>query len=205
MGDVDSKTEDKPLVKEVGLKGRWLSADELELVIQNCRVSIRKKDSKKSSSYKLKAEVSIPASIILEKINLSRFLSITAWDGDTYQNLLKESLELYSNLTSFDKEVIFRVISFLDISNKNIFISTMSSKLKMEWHGDLERMKLLQSSIDAGHTSIDIFKEFMALSHKLTNLKILPSSYTKFMVKSVSNKFLENVKMDKKNRAVTKG
>jgi hypothetical protein len=59
-------------------------------------------------------------------------------------------------------------------------------------------MKLLQGSIEAGHTNTDILQEYLDLLHRLTALRIIPNSYSKVLVKKVSNLFLDNVKGDQK-------
>jgi hypothetical protein len=112
--------------------------------------------------------------------------------------MLKECLNNYIYLDKRDKEFIFKAINYLEWDNLNILTQNLMSKLKSEFNSEIERMKLLQGSIEAGHTNTDILQEYLDLLHRLTALRIIPNSYSKVLVKKVSNLFLDNVKGDQK-------
>jgi hypothetical protein len=118
--------------------------------------------------------------------------------------MLKECLNNYTYLDKRDKEFIFKAINYLDWDNINILTQNLMAKLKSEFNAEIERLKLLQSSIEAGHTNTDILQEYLDLLHRLTSLRIIPNSYSKVLVKKVSNLFLENVKNDEKAAAISR-
>ncbi len=173
----------------------------LELLIHNCKVYVKAVGQLPKQSSRVNAIVSAEAVDILQRVKCSveqeeKFRSVL-------DHFLKECQDLYIRLSITDKETIFRTLSFLEWTDKNILTLTLSMKLKSEWSADINRLQVLQGSIEAGHTNSDVLQEWLDLLHKLTRLKLVPSSYSKSISRRISSIFLENVKKDKEARALS--
>ena len=173
----------------------------LELVIQNCKIYVKAVGQLAKQSARVNAIVSAEAVDILTRIKFS--VEKAEEFKPLSEQFLKECLDLYIRLSQADKEVIFRALSFLEWTDKNILTLTLSMKLKSEWSTDINRLQVLQGSIEAGHTNGEVLQEWLDLLHKLTRLKLVPSSYSKSISRRISKIFLENVKKDKEARALS--
>ena len=183
--------------------------DDLELRIEGCICSVLRPTSRQQNNgrqlqfhnLKIKALLSSYGSNILALVKKSVQLQKEhehPFDYQLFLDMLKECMNNYTYLDKRDKEFIFKSINYLDWDNKNILTQSLMAKLKSEFNSEIERLKMLQGSIEAGHTNTTILQEYLDLLHRLTSLRIIPNSYSKVLVKKVSNLFLENVKADKK-------
>jgi hypothetical protein len=208
-------SEEAPQKKSFPKRGYRISSEDLSLVIEGCVCSVRRSHSRRENNgqqllfhnLKIKAILSSYGSNILEVVKKSVEMQKEfehPFDYTLFSEMLKECLNNYTYLDKRDKEFIFKAINYLDWDNINILTQNLMAKLKSEFNAEIERLKLLQSSIEAGHTNTDILQEYLDLLHRLTSLRIIPNSYSKVLVKKVSNLFLENVKNDEKAAAISR-
>ncbi len=201
--------DESPIKKSFPKRGYRISSKDLSLVIEGCVCSVRRSHSRLENNgqqllfhnLKIKAILSSYGSNILEVVKKSIEMQEELkhpFDYSLFSEMLKECLNNYIYLDKRDKEFIFKAINYLEWDNLNILTQNLMAKLKSEFNSEIERMKLLQGSIEAGHTNTDILQEYLDLLHRLTALRIIPNSYSKVLVKKVSNLFLDNVKGDQK-------
>lgn len=174
----------------------------LILEIDGCKITVSAEGRLASLSSRVRKIVSAEAIDIIQRVKCS--VERAEEFSSCIDQFLKECLDLYIRISKEDKETLFRTLSFLEWTDKNTLTLSLSMKLKGEWSADINRLQVLQGSIEAGHTNSDILQEWLDLLHKLTNLKLIPSNYSKMLSARISKLFLQNVKADESAARLTK-
>lgn len=196
----EAKPEKKHNKKPVSCYRRDLQTaiqpHELEMHIEGCVCKIRVKESPYTSHIKQQQILSAPAISVLTNIKISLESKFTEFNNEFYLSLLNLSLDLYRDLSTTDREFIYKAITLLNCESKNIFISSIMKKLRDEYADEINRLKLLQGSIEAGHSNSEILDEYLKLVQRLVKLRLIPSNYAKTLVRKITEMFLNNVKSD---------
>jgi hypothetical protein len=171
-----------------------ISSKELELYIEGVVITIKVKDSSIYNHIKLKEIVSAECANVFQLLkHYSTNSNISGCDIIFLElrNLFKE-----------EKEIIYRAIHIMDWQDKNKLFINIVNDIRMTMKDKINRLKVLEGSIEAGHSNPEVLEELLELYQYLNRMKILPNSHASKMAKQYSNLFLKNVKIDNKAQSL---
>lgn len=170
-----------------------IKPEELYLYIEGVLITIKVKDSTRHSHIKFRHLVSCECANVFQLIKQS-----------VEQGVERDiSLNFQLELEELELEILYRGINILGWQEKNSFIISIVNKIRMTLKEKINRLKVLEGALDAGHTNIEILEELLDLYQDLSRNKFLPDSHARKMSKNYSNLFLTNLKKDEEAKHVS--